>query len=264
MKKGNIYATSDWHGNKELAFDVLDWLKPEDTLYFLGDAIDRGRYGIEILERLLKDPRVKMICGNHERMMCETLRAFYTHYYYSDLDLYLLKNNCLWAQNGGYETYCFGLADKSKEEIFELIDKLEELPNAIQYKNRNGQCILMEHAGHTPELIPHRSHDPYWDRTHFHDKWDEDAFKNVFMIHGHTPVQYLNFAYGYIDRPIPTKEDVEEKNKWNKGDHNCRKPEILNYCGGHKFDIDMCTISSNRVALLDLNTFEKIYFDTAE
>ena len=42
------------------------------------------------------------------------------------------------------------------------------------------------------------------------------------------------------------------------------KPKIIRYCSGHKFDIDMCTISTNRVMLLDLDTFEEIYFDVQE
>ena len=40
------------------------------------------------------------------------------------------------------------------------------------------------------------------------------------------------------------------------------KPEIIRYCSGHKFDVDMCTIASDRISLLDLDTFEVIYFDT--
>ena len=38
-------------------------------------------------------------------------------------------------------------------------------------------------------------------------------------------------------------------------------PEILTYCGGHKIDLDLCTIVTNRAALLDLDTFEVKYFE---
>ena len=41
----------------------------------------------------------------------------------------------------------------------------------------------------------------------------------------------------------------------------CPKPEVIRYCDGHKFDIDMCTIASERIALIDLDTFEIKYFD---
>ena len=49
------YVLSDIHGNKE-AFDtilsMID-LQPEDHLYILGDVIDRGKYGIELLQQIM-------------------------------------------------------------------------------------------------------------------------------------------------------------------------------------------------------------------
>ena len=44
-------------------------LQPEDTLYVLGDVIDRFPDGIEILQELMAMPNVKMLLGNHEYMM---------------------------------------------------------------------------------------------------------------------------------------------------------------------------------------------------
>ena len=48
------YVLSDIHGNQE-AFDamlsIID-LHPEDHLYILGDVIDRGMHGIELLQRI--------------------------------------------------------------------------------------------------------------------------------------------------------------------------------------------------------------------
>ena len=59
-----------------------------------------------------------------------------------------------------------------------------------------------------------------------------------------------------------TKEEFADKNAWMCGDFlSCNKPNIIRYCDGHKFDIDMCTVVSGRIALLDLDTFEEIYID---
>lgn len=46
-----IYVMSDIHGNMRRFRSVLEkiQLRPEDTLYVLGDVIDRHPYGIEIL-----------------------------------------------------------------------------------------------------------------------------------------------------------------------------------------------------------------------
>jgi calcineurin-like phosphoesterase family protein len=53
------YVFSDLHGRKDL------WLKankevlgPNDTIYFLGDAADRGPDGWEMIKTLLDDERV--------------------------------------------------------------------------------------------------------------------------------------------------------------------------------------------------------------
>jgi len=54
-------------------------------------------------------------------------------------------------------------------------------------------------------------------------------------VHGHTPVQY-----------------VMQDEKYE---------EILKYCNNHKIDIDMGTYVSNITVLLDLDTFEPIYFN---
>ena len=48
-------------------------LRPEDTLYILGDTIDRGPDGIKILRQLMDMPNAKMILGNHEYMMLDAL-----------------------------------------------------------------------------------------------------------------------------------------------------------------------------------------------
>ena len=66
------YVLSDIHGNKE-AFDtilsMID-LKPEDQLYILGDVIDRGEYGIELLQQIRTMPNCTLLMGkrlNEER-----------------------------------------------------------------------------------------------------------------------------------------------------------------------------------------------------
>ena len=40
------YACSDLHGNWELWAEIKKFLKPDDTLYYLGDATDRGPDGL--------------------------------------------------------------------------------------------------------------------------------------------------------------------------------------------------------------------------
>ena len=69
----SVYAFSDIHGQRKLFDQVMAEIGPDDTVYFLGDAIDRGPNGWAILKELMNDPRVIYIKGNHEDMMCNAL-----------------------------------------------------------------------------------------------------------------------------------------------------------------------------------------------
>ena len=46
----SVYALADLHGNGTIYNKIKNFLKPNDTVYFLGDAIDRGPDGWTILK----------------------------------------------------------------------------------------------------------------------------------------------------------------------------------------------------------------------
>lgn len=242
-----VYATSDWHGiDKKLIKKILQWLKPEDTLVIIGDVIDRGEDGIDLLEMIMADSRCLLLKGNHEQMMLDGLK------YRSYLNL--------WYQNGGEVTEN-AFDKRTEQEQKKIVKFLSEAP--IKWCFRFGKkIILLEHAGYTPTWEHKYKHDPLWDRDHFIEPWPEDK-ENTYIVHGHTPVQYLKFEFDYCgkDAQGSLDEEMEIKRQWYENGIIDWKPTILRYCDGHKFDIDMGAISSNRVALLDLDTFEEHYFD---
>ena len=65
------YVLSDIHGNEERFRSVLRKidLKEDDTLYVLGDVIDRGEEGVHLLRWMAEQPNVQLILGNHEAML---------------------------------------------------------------------------------------------------------------------------------------------------------------------------------------------------
>ena len=70
------YVLSDIHGNKEAFDTILSMIdmKPEDHLYILGDVIDRGDYGTELLQQIRTMENCTLLLGNHEYMMVNALR----------------------------------------------------------------------------------------------------------------------------------------------------------------------------------------------
>lgn len=219
------YVCADLHGMYDLWVQIRDFLDSTDTLYVLGDATDRGPDGWKLLKELLANPQVKYIKGNHDQMMIESWKDDFCDTY-------------LWFRNGGYVTCCQMALDD--EKIINLyLTELDKKPYRDTYINKLGQTIYLSHAGFTPGV--RETDDPHqyiWDRDHV---YDEVSFKkDVFVVHGHTPLKYLIGIDG-----TPNDERT-----------------ILWYAGGHKVDIDNGCFSTNKIGLLDLDTWETHSFET--
>ena len=102
----STYVMSDIHGQYKSFLKMLDLIRfgEEDTLYVLGDVIDRGPDGILILEHLMKMENAQMFMGNHELLMLDALKNEFEiqnkkRMDTDDIDIWL--DPC----NGGLPTY---------------------------------------------------------------------------------------------------------------------------------------------------------------
>lgn len=70
-----VYAVSDIYGCYDKYIDLLNEISfgPNDTLYVLGDVIDRGPDGFKILLDIAQRPNVVNLMGNHEAMVMDAL-----------------------------------------------------------------------------------------------------------------------------------------------------------------------------------------------
>ena len=102
-----IYVLSDIHGNMENFKSILKQidLQPEDTLYVLGDVIDRYPDGIKIIRMIMAMPNVKMLLGNHEYMMLVALTAPKTRSESPWERNFPSRDLRLWYSNGGRVTH---------------------------------------------------------------------------------------------------------------------------------------------------------------
>lgn len=91
-----IYCVSDIHGELDKLERMMELIRFSDAdhLYIIGDVIDRGVMGVDILRWIMAAPNMTMLLGNHEQMCLDTLGP---------------KNEFgardLWRQNGGMPTY---------------------------------------------------------------------------------------------------------------------------------------------------------------
>ena len=191
------YLMADIHGNLERFNSVMKQikLKDEDTLYILGDVIDRFPGGVKILNKIMKMPNVKMILGNHEYMMLQALDNNYD--LTNDKDKMLYKHYInQWYNNGGKVTHN-SIKHISKESRAKIFEFLRTLPlnidievNQVKYKLVHGSplenYILL---GNGRYLYDDEKEFTVWER------WYEGDYipKGYTLIFGHTPtVNYHN------------------------------------------------------------------------
>ena len=140
-----IYVLSDIHGNLRRFNSILEQiqLQPEDTLYILGDVIDRHPYGIQILCRIMEMPNVKMLLGNHEDLM---MRALGSPYDTDELVNDSIIENALrrWYQDEGQVTHAYWKR-QDKEQQRAILDYLYSLPLNIDV-TVNGKDYKLVHG----------------------------------------------------------------------------------------------------------------------
>lgn len=184
---------SDIHGNQARFENVMQKIKlqPEDTLYILGDVVDRFPDGIRILRQIMKMPNVKMLLGNHEYMMLE---ALYNPIQKRDWDNedYVRHNNLnRWYYNGGDVThnYLKHIRKSIRQEVFEFLSNLPlNIPVEV-----NGQKFLLIHGGVADnfEQNNYRFDDKttyaVWSRDSRYEAIPDDTI----LIFGHTPTDHF-------------------------------------------------------------------------
>ena len=244
------FACADLHGRLDLFEKELEHIGPEDRVYFLGDAGDRGPDGWTIIKRILDDPRFIYIKGNHEDLMIKALKNWH-----GENDWSWNNDIELWYWNGGRTTHDAFLEDNLPiEKKIEYLEKLRDLPFAAVWMNKNNNRILLSHAGCDDFETANDWDEEHfiWDRTHnmFFDSWEGED--NEIIVHGHTPIELMideqskNARWSGVNRSTPAH--------WSgKGAYW--------YGQGHKVNIDTGAVWNGNTVLLDLDTWEEIILE---
>lgn len=231
-----VYVFTDIHGRYSLWEQIKNYLKPNDIAYCLGDCIDRGPDGIKILQEIQKNKRIKMLLGNHEELLLEYISIGMEKLTKTDKEL-IASNE---TEKTLFDFYCLSIKDQNN-----LFKWIQNLPIYIIY-NTNDKQYFLSHAGGDPDKMPLKDKNALiyyllWDRKHLKTKhWNLKKYPNLYMIHGHSPVGYLNYLG---NKEIPPYID-----------------KITYYCDKHKIDLDLLSVNEGKIALLNLDTLEEKYF----
>lgn len=169
-----IYCMSDIHGELDRFKAMLDLINfsSDDTLYIIGDVIDRHPGGVEILKIIKDTPNMFMLLGNHEQMCLDTLGPNSVY-----------GNRRLWLENGGSNTYRELLYVCSLAERSRIIHFLSTLPDHFDVEVGDSKFHLV-HA--MPSDDPD---DRIWRRP---KPDDPPYFEDRIAVVGHTPTCYMS------------------------------------------------------------------------
>ena len=187
-----IYAVSDIHGCYDKYQKLLKKINfgPDDTLYVLGDVIDRGPDGFKIMLDMAQQPNVINLMGNHEAMAIRALSHILCavqHGSGSALSEDAAEDMELWFYNGGE----LSLADflwLNEEETQTVWDYMTDMP-LYQEVTAKGQQFVLVHGG-LENFSPSRPLDDYepdeilWCRP----EPDTAYYPDKYVVFGHTPV----------------------------------------------------------------------------
>ena len=198
------YVVSDIHGEYDLFMDLLDQIKLQetDTLYILGDILDRGPHPIKILLKVMQMPNVICLTGNHEWMALKCLDFLMNEIKdiaIEELDDNMLNNLVTWQYNGA-KTTIDEFKALSREMQYAVIDFIKEF-RLYEKLSVNDKKYLLVHGG-LGNFSPEKAIEDYsidellWNRAEYNRQY----FKDVYLVTGHTPTQKIvgNLKPGYI------------------------------------------------------------------
>ena len=195
------YVVSDIHGEYDLFAGLLEKirLKEDDSLYILGDILDRGPYPIRTLLKVMEMPNAICLAGNHELMAIECLEFLMTEITeksIEELDEKMVDNLLTWQYNGGRTTIQeFCALDRKMQRL--VIDFLKDF-YIYEEMTVNDRDYLLVHAGlggfyPGKEIEQYSLEELIWSRAEYDIRYYED----IYVVTGHTPTQ------GIIGNPRP-------------------------------------------------------------
>lgn len=190
------FVMSDIHGEYQKYLKMLEKINFQDnnndTLYILGDTIDRGPQSAELLIDVFSRKNVIPLMGNHELMaipMLEILLSDISEKEFQNRISYTAIYGLLnWKMNGGNST-CNSFSKINSTERLRLLSELKKLP-LFKTLEVNGNRFVLVHSGinnfeESKPLESYTAEDFVFARPDFNKRYYSDS--KTYVVFGHTP-----------------------------------------------------------------------------
>ena len=194
------YVMSDIHGQYEKYAAMLQKIafSEDDTLYILGDIVDRGESPMRILYDMSMRANIIPLMGNHEHMAGYVLRALNVEITDESIEKNLTADLLTavqeWYENGGYLT-SKDFSRLSPDDREYLLDYLEEFSFYEELTVGENTFVLV-HGG-LPDFSPEKPLHEYPPFLTLYERADYEKryYADKYLITGHTPTFLINPAY---------------------------------------------------------------------
>jgi serine/threonine protein phosphatase 1 len=186
---------SDIHGCYEKYRQMLEKINfsENDTLYVLGDVVDRGPQPVKVLQDMRRRVNVRPILGNHDYTARTLLAQFEREFAEKDFGP-ILNLWRIWQSDGGWATQedFERLPPEEQEALLEYMAKFS-LCETIE---TGGRKFILTHAGlpkgSQPENLPNYSAYDFVSATVDYNKTYLD---DIFLVTGHRPTFLIDMSY---------------------------------------------------------------------
>lgn len=185
-----IYAMSDLHGCYDKFIKMLEKIgfKDNDSLYILGDIVDRGPDGIKIFQDIIKRKNIIALRGNHDFLAYHLLKALI-----SGQDDSIIEKYRRWIFDGGLPTQ-EGFNKLNEAEQKKLLMYMNYMP-IYEEIEVNGNKFFLSHTVPSKERM--RDFDKLlWQEFIIGEpEYEKEYFLDKFIVTGHTPTGFIDTKY---------------------------------------------------------------------
>ncbi len=188
------YAVSDIHGCYDKYIKLLERIAftDDDTLYILGDIVDRGEKGIEILTDAAKRKNVVPLKGNHDYLAHRLLKEM-CNYSGGEIPKKQAELLNMWISDGGMTTLN-GFRRLPREKQSFILSYLGSF-SIYEELTINDNLFFMAHT------VPDKERMQNFNQLIWHEfivgepEYDKTYFSDRIIVTGHTPTRLIDKSY---------------------------------------------------------------------